>query len=520
MCGILLTSDPKYSQKEFSNALDLMNHRGPEASASTQIGNIKMGHKRLKILDLDDRSNQPFYSRDGRFALIFNGEIYNFQELAHLHSIPQHTTSDTEIIIELYARYGPKFLSWLNGMFAIVIVDIITQEIFVARDRLGIKPLYMHNFNGQLMLASEISPILDLTKREKFDLVGLRQYIKLRAFFNGRTAYESVEMFPAGSYMLSGRIHKYWSLPEGVQAPPAEDELRDLITDSIRKRLISDVSVGSYLSGGLDSTIIAALAEKPHTWTVGFSESNEFKWSRIVADYINSKHHEVLIDQDEFISLGRKMIKQRREPLSVPNEILIYKMTQEVKKENTVILSGEGADELFFGYDRIFRWASKEKSWDIAKFSQFYSYGSNNDLEIVDDALSPFKHRKTPLDIVAHFFQVAHLQGLLRRLDNATMICSVEARVPFVDHRLVERMAGVDFNYRMKDGIVKAPLKGVFKDIIPVETIRRKKIGFPVPLQKIQFNWPKALTPMDQWLEFNLSEIFGTHMTAKKLKGF
>jgi len=520
MCGILLTSNPGCCKKEFHKALELLHHRGPDATGYARFGDIQMGHKRLKILDLDDRSNQPFYSSDGRYALIFNGEVYNYRELARLHDIPQRTTSDTEVIIELYAKYGAKFLPWLNGMFAFVILDTMTKEVFVARDRLGVKPLYLHEDDSKLILASEIAPLLELTGCSQFDLIGLRQYMKLRTFFNGRTAYQRIKMFPAGCYMLSGKIHCYWQLPELPQEPPTDDELQQLIVESVQQRLVSDVPIGSYLSGGLDSTIIAALARKPHTWTVGFAEHNEFEWGRVAAERIRSEHHEVLITPEEFVTLGREMIRLRREPLSVPNEVLLYKMTREVKKENTVILSGEGADELFFGYDRIFRWAAGAQAWDLVEFASRYAYGSHDDLEIVEDAVRPFMHRKNPLNIVAHFFQVAHLHGLLRRLDNATMLCSVEARVPFVDHHpLIERMAGVGFEYRMKDGEVKSPLKRAFQNLIPLSIIHRKKVGFPVPLENVPFGWPKAMTPMDQWLEFNLSELCGTHITAAELKG-
>jgi len=519
MCGILLTSDASVSREKFSGALELMRHRGPDASGYQRLDNIQLGHKRLKILDLDDRSNQPFYSRDGRYAMIFNGEIYNFKELARAHDIERLTDSDTEVVVELYARYGPKFLSWLNGMFALAVVDTRTHEIFAARDRLGVKPLYMCRTKG-LTLSSEIAPVLELTGLGKFDMTGLRQYLKLRTFFNGRTAYENIEMFPAGCYMQADKIRRYWQLPETVQEPPGDEELRELIVDSVRQRLISDVPVGSYLSGGLDSTIVAALAKKPHTWTVGFADNNEFEWGQLAAGRIRSTHHEVLIDHEEFTALAGQMIRKRREPLSVPNEVLLYKMTSEVKKENTVVLSGEGADELFFGYDRIFRWAAGAKAWDMAEFTRLYAYGSHDDLEIVEDALSPFMHRRKPLDIVAHFFQVAHLHGLLRRLDNSTMLCSVEARVPFVDHHpLIERMAGVPFDYRMKDGEVKSPLKRVFKNLIPEAIIERKKVGFPVPLGNIKFGQADAKTPMDKWLEFNLSELCGCKITAAELQG-
>jgi asparagine synthase (glutamine-hydrolysing) len=269
------------------------------------------------------------------------------------------------------------------------------------------------------------------------------------------------------------------------------------------------VPIGSYLSGGIDSTIVAGLASKPHTWTVGFADNNEFEWARLASAKFNSIHSEVLMDREEFVSLAKKMIKQRKEPLSVPNEVLLYKMTQRVKEYNTVVLSGEGADELFFGYDRIFRWAANNR-WSLKDFDKLYSYGSNDDLEIVEDAVSPFMCLGQTIDIVAAFFQTAHLHGLLRRLDNATMLSSVEARVPFVDYRLVERMAGVSFNYRMANGAVKAPLKRIFCNLVPKEILEREKVGFPVRVELLPLGDDvSGKTSMDKWLKFNLKELVG-----------
>ena len=368
MCGLLFSSDLNYSKKEFKAALTLMDHRGPDAGGYVKTGKFQLGHNRLKILDLDDRSNQPYISKNGRYIIIFNGEIYNYQSLAKEHGIEQKTSSDTEILVELYAKYRHKFLPWLNGMFAFVILDKNKNEFFVARDRLGIKPLYVFKKDKQLIISSEIAPLVQIIGQPKFDKIGLRQYMKLRTFFNGRTPYENISAFPAGHYMKNGKMYQYWRLPEHDQKPPSDEEIRFLVTKAVKDRLLSDVSVGSYLSGGLDSTIIAALSKKLHTWTVGFQNNNEFNYAKIAAKHIGSSHHEVNINYEEFIEIGRQMIRKRAEPLSVPNEILIYKMTKEVKKENTVILSGEGADELFFGYDRIFRWASSAKEWDLKKF--------------------------------------------------------------------------------------------------------------------------------------------------------
>lgn len=523
MCGILISSQAGLSAERFKDSLNILTHRGPDASGIAQEGEWFLGHTRLKILDLDDRSNQPFYSRDGRYVMAYNGEVYNFQELAAKYGIQCRTSSDTEVIMELYCLLGAEMLNELNGMFALTIIDRLSKDIFIARDRLGIKPVYIKEQNGETIICSEIAPILELSNGVEFDLVGLRQYAKLRAFFNGRTAYKGIDMLPAGHYSLNGKLVKYWSLPEGEQDAPSDEELRELIESAVRRRCISDVEVGSYLSGGLDSTIIAGLADKPHTWTVGFDGYNEFEWARIAAEEFGSKHHEVGIQRDEFLTIAKSMVKERREPLSVPNEVLLYRMTQEVKKHNTVVLSGEGADELFFGYDRIFKWASEAKTWDLQEFSDRYSYGAHEDLEILEDVMAPFvAEGRTPLDIVARFFQIGHLHGLLRRVDNSTMLCSVEARVPFVDHTLVERMAGVPANYRMAGGVVKAPLKRVFESLIPEGIRNRKKIGFPVPLEEIFFgresdqNGPQR-DALDQWLKFNLHNLTGENLSIQDL---
>jgi asparagine synthase (glutamine-hydrolysing) len=201
------------------------------------------------------------------------------------------------------------------------------------------------------------------------------------------------------------------------------------------------------------------------------------------------------------------MIEQRQEPLAVPNEVLLYEMTRAVKVENTVVLSGEGADELFAGYDRIFRWAAATPCWDLPAFAARYSYGSAGELDVVEDAVGPFLHHGSPYAIVSAFFQIAHLHGLLRRLDNATMLCHVEARVPFVDHRLVERLAGVGFDYKMAGGVVKAPLKRVFGGFLPRAIVERAKVGFPVGLENVLPPDVPGATPMDRWFNFNLSVL-------------
>lgn len=517
MCGILFSTASQVDNERFQRALDVMAYRGPDASQVLQHNHLQLGHRRLAIMDLDSRANQPFLSADKRYAIIFNGEIYNFKALAKQYDLTLHTTSDTEVLLALYLLRGPAMLNSLNGMFAFVIADLLTGEWFAARDRLGVKPLYQANYGDGILLSSEPASLLEIIGSSQIDPVGLRQYRKLRTFFNGRTIWNAIRQFPAGHYATNNsKPIAWWELPKGSQKAPTDEELHALILDAVHVREIADVSVGSYLSGGLDSSIVAGLATHPDTWTVGFADNNEFHWGQIAAQAFDSSHHEVLMTYEDFLPLAKEMIKTRREPLSVPNEVLIFHMTRNVALKNKVILSGEGADELFFGYDRIFKWASTN-DWNLEAFTKLYAYGSNDDVDIVEDAIAPFLDRGNALDIVAAFFQVAHLHGLLRRLDSASMLCSVEARTPFIDYRLVERLAGVPFSWRMANDVVKAPLKRVFSSLLPAEIIHRPKIGFPVPLDKLPLDPNTGDTFMDRWFEFNLSTLAGVPVSTEAM---
>lgn len=508
MCGILFSSKEGIDKDQFSNALALMKHRGPDAPCCLyQHKQFLLGHNRLSIVDLNERSNQPFFSDDGRYAIIFNGEIYNYRELASKYSINMKTNSDTELLLKLYIEYGSSMLNWLNGMFSFIILDTDSNDFFVARDRLGVKPLYYYNINNCYLFSSEIAPLFVLAGKQPMDDLAIRQYKKMRSFFNNRTIFKNIYEFPPGSYMENMRIHKYWSIDYSEKEPPTDEELYYLLRSAVEYRKIADVEIGSYLSGGLDSTIVTGLAGVEHSWTIGFDSMNEFEWSSLAAEKFRTKHHPIIMLPDEFIALSKELIHKKKEPLSVPNEVLLYHMTKQAKGINTVIMSGEGADELFYGYDRIFRWASQEKEWDLKGFSKQYTYGSHEDDEIVAEAIEPFLYLKSPIKIISAFFQEAHLKGLLKRLDSATMLNSVEARSPFVDYRLVERLSGVGIDYKMENGVIKAPLKRVFKDLIPREIIERRKVGFPVPLNEILPGSIEGETFFDKWFNYNLKTL-------------
>ncbi len=500
MCGILAVINLNIDKGKFLKALQLMEHRGPDNSGIFHDHNNWFGHNRLSILDLNERSNQPFFYKD--YLIIYNGEVYNYKELAQEHQIQTDTTSDTEVVLKMFIKYGEKALEFFNGMFAFVIYNLKSKEIFVARDRLGIKPLYYREIDGGIIFSSEIAPILYLYEDSISDFA-IRQYKKLRMTVQNHTLYEHIFFFPAAHYFKNNQFHIYWELDYSPKEPPRDDELRWLIEDAVRLRKRSDVPVGSYLSGGLDSTVLTYLLRPDHTWTVGFDELNEFKWGRLAARNLSSKHHEVLVNKDQFLQTTEWMVKKRKEPLSVPNEVLLFLMTREVKKENTVVLSGEGADELFWGYDRIFKWAHQANELTFEAFDQYYCYGSEKDDEIIAFALQDLPSGSVEQKI-GYYFQTVHLHGLLRRVDNSTMLNSVEARVPFVDHRLVERLAGVPFEWKMGNSF-KEPLKRLFKDLIPKEIIARKKVGFPVPLETIFLSIPDGKKPYDAWFSFNLN---------------
>ncbi len=487
MCGILGIFGFDVGNKE--RALEELHHRGPDNTGIWKTDDVFLGHKRLSILDLSPRSNQPF--QIGNEIIIFNGEIYNFRELILDHNLKTQTTSDTEVVVLMYQKYKEKCLKYFNGMFAFIIYNTASQKYFVARDRLGIKPLYWH-FTGtsKSIFSSEVSSIKKLIDTN-IDNFAVRQYKKLRMCVNNDTIFKEIRMFPAAHYMHSGEEpQRYWDIDTSYKEEPDNQELFDLLKSSVEYRTIADVSVGSYLSGGLDSTIITALLRPSHSWTVGFEDLNEFEWGQLAAEKYGTEHTAVVVDDSLFWETMDFMVRKRGEPLSVPNEVLIYLMTKEVKKTNTVVLSGEGADEVFFGYDRIFRWANLDTQFDIAGFDKKYSYSNHEDLEVLDYALSQTKG-DTRLEKVNYYFLTNHIQGLLRRLDNSTMLCSVEGRVPFLDHRIIDRLAGVSFSWKMGNTF-KSSLKRSFSNLVPKDIIKREKMGFPVPIS------------YDKWLEKNL----------------
>jgi len=469
----------------------------------------KLGHTRLAVIDPGPSSDQPYVTASECGILAFNGEIYNFREIAEIYGFKEQRDSDTAVLAELIELRGLDSLTEINGMFSFVFLDVPTKSLHLGRDRLGIKPLFVYQDEQGVIVSSEIAPIIALTGPLEWDELAVRQYASMRGFFGGSTLYKGIEMFPPAHYETRGQRYRYWTLEPHDASAPSMEELEDLITSSIGLRIISDVPVGSFLSGGVDSSLIAALARVDQAFTVGMPQDNEFAEARATADALGLTHHYQQVRNSDFLPRLKQMVRDRQEPLSVPNEVLLDALAQAANGRVKVLLSGEGADELFAGYHRIFDWAASVDEFNIRDFASLYCYGSSYDLAVIESVLEPFLEFQDPYLIVSAFFQQAHLHGLLRRLDFATMHHGIEARVPFVDHRLVERMFGISHTFKRTQEATKYPLRKIALQHLPSSVAHRNKKGFPVQLQQVlpTTELDRSDTIFDYWFEFNLEVL-------------
>jgi len=572
MCGIIGVFGALPDQKLFTRARDLMVHRGPDDAGvfySPDQG-IALGQRRLSVIDLSVAGKQPLVSRDGRFTLVFNGEIYNYQEIRReLGGVYQfETKTDTEALLVSYIRWGEKCLEKLNGMFVFAVWDREKKELFIARDRLGVKPLYFATKDDTFYFASEIKSILACSNFERrLNKQALLDYLSYRYVLGDGTMFENIFSVLPGHYInidSSGEVvqKKYWDLPVVDEKNDLSEEevlkkTEELIKKSLKYRMISDVPLGAYLSGGLDSSLLVSMMsrmsnKKVKTFSISFAEDgfDESVFARQVADYCDTEHYEFILGADDYISLLPEVIRYKDSPLGIPNEVAVHVLSKELKKHITVVLSGEGADELFGGYGRIFRsgydfermqdasnltgfekeelaknlqqkYCSQEFESITEHFLGQYTYFPFDEkmsllnpeiFEQGDEYISNKKYfqdfflkikKLSPSEQYMYIFQKIHLLGPLYRLDTSTMSGSVEARVPFVDHELVEYVSSLPLKFKMKwktaedrqdarvlnsDQIseVKDTTKYILRKIaekyIPRKILERKKMGFPVPL--------------------------------------
>lgn len=579
MCGITgvfnLKGNKKLSKKTAIEMTNALKHRGPDDSGVFLDKGIFFGHRRLSIIDLSKNGHQPMSDKEKKVWVTFNGEIYNFQNIKDIllqKGYKFFSKSDTEVIINAYKEWGISCLEKFNGMFAFALWDKDKNELYLVRDRLGVKPLYYSIHDSKIIFASEIKSILAYPKfKREPNLKAISSYLSYRYVIGGGTLFRNInQLLPGWFIKVKGDeiIKKeYWDIKLSARKKDFGEKyylrkIRGLVTEATKRRMISDVPLGAYLSGGLDSSIIVAIMsklgnERFKTFTIGFEEEgfNEFEYSKKVAEKCDVDHKEILLSCKDYIKTLKKLIRYKDLPLSVPNEVPIYLMSKELKKDITVVLSGEGADEIFGGYGRLFRspfdykrlnaieklpsfikkslfkdltqkYKNKNFNNELEHFLHLYSYFPleekkflfNEEMNALIDNDENLKFifnkyfNKCPkmdyYDKILYTFEKLHLPGLLGRIDNATMATSVEARPPFVDHELVEFMFSVPFKYKIKWrsllskiksltktsddisenlDITKYSLKKSFSSYLPKIILKRKKQGFPVPLD----NWFK-----------------------------
>lgn len=555
MCGIVGIIDPlnKFENKKkiIQDLNDSQYHRGPDDHGYYNETYLSLGFRRLSIIDLE-KGNQPIIKE--HVVTIFNGEIYNYLDLKkELTALGAkfETQSDSEVVANAFLFWGIECLQKFDGMFAICFYDKRKKEVFLARDRMGIKPLHYTYVNETLFFSSEL---LTLTKIpgfiKKINLNAISSYLSFRyPVDNDNLFFKNIFRIKNGSYLKfnlnkSEKLFKtYWKIPEinnqenSSNLAAYEEELDNLLQNSVKNQLMSDVPLGVLLSGGLDSSLISSIASRfkkdLKTYSVSFSEKDydESEKAQLVSRHIGSKHRDFKVNKKFFLENLQTIINIKGVPASIPHEFAIYHLCKEVKKEVSVLLSGEGADEFFGGYSRVQKSAFDfhKKNFFKNDFSQtqfmnffldrykWFSIQEKDKLftneskkEIDEDLVcKPFKeiflksNTKNAYSIILESFQKHHIKSLLERLDIMSMRSGVEARVPFLDHKILEFINKVPFNYKIKwksklhkylsffstsekytekNDINKFLLRLCSKKYLPKSTKNEKKLGFPLPM--------------------------------------
>jgi asparagine synthase (glutamine-hydrolysing) len=372
MCGIAGFISKKFSESDLKNMTDCLRYRGPDAEgfyfdAENAVG---LGHRRLSIIDLSEAANQPIYSRDGRYAIIFNGEIYNYKDVAAKYNIQQRTTSDTEVIIETFAKAGVECVNDFNGMFVIVIWDLEKKKLYIIRDRFGVKPLVYYWNGSDFAFASQLKALMKLPIERKININALQDYLFLEYIPAPDTILDNCFKLPKGNYIVAcnGKIEikEYYRFKDKIggsgYAPDQKDNtviesFSSLLSSAVKYRQVSDVPVGAFLSGGTDSSLICALFQEQNqnpvkTFTIGFDVKgfDESKYANEVAAILKTDHSLFHLNDKDSLSIVESLVDYYDEPFAAPSAIPSYLVCKEARHVVTVAMSGDGGDELFMGY--------------------------------------------------------------------------------------------------------------------------------------------------------------------------
>lgn len=558
MCGIAgkLSYSERPEAETASQMAEEMTHRGPDAGNVYADGQIALGHRRLSILDLTEAGSQPMANEDGSIHIVFNGEIYNYRELRE--GLDHHTfrsETDTEVLLHLYEERGIDCLSALRGMFAFAIWDADNERLFLARDRLGQKPLYYRHDGGQFWFGSTIKAILaDETVQAEPDLSALREFLTYSFVPGSRTGFDGIYELEPGSYMIVSEDDvtrdRYWrvSFADQSTAPPniLTDRLREKLREATRLRMRSDVPLGAFLSGGIDSSAVVGLmsevAKEPvNTFSIGFSEDSydELEFARAVADRHGTNHHEYTVTPDS-MSVLPELIEHYESPFGDPSAIPTYYVSQMAAQEITVALGGDAGDENFAGYDRyrfdritdrlnqiprplrksgrviteglgdltnipFFDRAARALAIadgdEVERYLGFVYVGGTGPGDHLGprvwtgpEADDEFRYLRVAFDRADGPIRLDHLMqvdletylpdDILVKVDRASMAHSLEVRSPFLDRGVVEFAASVPVTNKYRDGESKWLLKRATRDLLPDVVLNRSKQGFGVPVSE------------------------------------
>ena len=567
MCGICgIVTGPRGSRtirrEQIERMCNSIAHRGPDGAGVFIDVGVGLGHRRLSIIDVAHGA-QPMASDDGRYQLVYNGEVYNHPVLMpelQATGVTYRTHCDTETVLHLYEREGKALPNRLRGMFAIAIWDRTQQELFIARDRFGVKPVYYaHLDDGTLLFGSEIKAILASGEiRPALNAASLPDYLANYAPSGDDTMYAGIKRLPPGHTLVwrDGRItiSQYWDLSfaEGTLDERSDaslvDEYRERFRDAVKMRLMADVPLGMFLSGGIDSAAITAvmsqMVDEPiKTFSVAFAEreANELTYARMVSDRYKTDHHEVVVSPTDFFGALPKLVWHEDEPIAHPSSIALNFVSRLAAERVKVVLTGEGSDETLAGYNRYrvtvfnsmfgsryehlapsaLRSAVKsginalpssaglrrklERTFlylpsdlDTIYFDNFAVFGRARQAEILSPSMrervrgvDPYAahhaalartNAKSLLNKLLYADTRTYLHELLMKQDQMSMAASIESRVPFLDHPLVEFAAALPLRMKLRGVTTKYILREAMKGALPPEILSRKKMGFPVPV--------------------------------------
>lgn len=541
-------------------AVDSLRHRGPDEGGQWSGDGIFLGMRRLSIIDLAG-GQQPIWNEDNTYAIIYNGELYNFLDLRPELKARGHifrTRSDTEVILHAYEEWGPQCLQRFNGMFAFAIWDNNRRKLVLARDRIGEKPLYYYLDQNRLIFASEIKAILtDATVPRELNFCGLANFLAFSHAVAPETIFQNIFKLLPGHYLIAEkgqiRIEPYWDVGDEPQLPAdvnfSEDDyaeyILNLLDDSVRRRMIADVPVGAFLSGGVDSSTVVALMKRHatgpvKTFSLGFDIGgayNELQDARLVAEALGTEHHELQVGHVDLVSILRTLVYHYDEPFGDAAGFPIYLLSRFAREHVKVILAGDGGDEIFGGYrryaaDQMAAYYQRlprflTNSWiprlvdslprlrrtkrtvhtlPIAEPASRYAawlelFSPEMQAELLQPQVLRAVANHNPSKVYPRYYAglrtpaaTDHLNRLmyldlktwlpdayLEKVDKATMACSLEARLPLLDHRLVELAFQIPSRYKIRGWGTKLIFKRAVKGLIPPRVINKPKHGFAVP---------------------------------------